>query len=254
MFNQIKADSYRQLHTWGSYVILALTVLLSVLITAYESTGGIMIKAETMQKFASSQWTVMTGLRSATLSATMLLYIDIALFVMVIGQEFSKKTYKNTLISGISRLSFILGKFVTMLLDILLLTLTFYGVVILTSRLAGRDGGASLMTLARTLGLMTVTMGFFISVIFSIGVIVLVLMNSVVAATIFMALWPILIVLLSNFTSWRWLKYLNFTGVAQQITLGTLKIGALWPYIGVSFGVLVLTIVGSTVLIQHKEL
>ncbi|MFC6261272.1 ABC transporter permease [Levilactobacillus fujinensis] len=254
MFNQIKADSYRQLHTRGSYIILALTVLLSVLITAFESTGGIMINADTMQEFEGSRWSVMTGLKSATLSSTMLLYIDIALFVIVIGQEFSKKTYKNTLISGISRIGFILGKFVTMLLDILFLTLIFYGVVILTSLLAGRDGGASLMSLVRTLGLMTVTIGFFISVIFSIGVIVLVLANSVVTATICMALWPILIAILSNFTSWRWLRYINFTGVAQQITLGTLKIDALWPYIGVSFGVLILTIVGSALIIQRKEL
>ncbi|WP_143463566.1 ABC transporter permease [Levilactobacillus enshiensis] len=254
MLNQIKADSYRQLHTWGSYIVLALTVLLSVLITVYESTGGIMIKAATMQEFESSKWTVMTGLKSATLSSTMLVYIDIALFVIVIGQEFSKKTYKNTLISGISRLGFILGKFFTMLLDILFLTLIFYGVVVLSSLMAGRAGGASLMSLVRTLGLMTVTISFFISVIFSIGVIVLVLMDSVVIATVFMALWPILIAILVSFTNWHWLKYIDFTGVAQQITLGALKVDALWPYIGVSVGVLILTIVGAAMVIQRKEL
>lgn len=101
---------------------------------------------------------------------------------------------------------------------------------------------------------MTVTIGFFISIVFSIGVIVLVLMNLVVAATITIALWSILIVILSGFTGWSWLKYINFMGAVQQITLGALKVEALWPYIGISFGVLILTIVGSAMIVQRKEL
>ncbi|MFC6182123.1 hypothetical protein [Lactiplantibacillus daowaiensis] len=55
-------------------------------------------------------------------------------------------------------------------------------------------------------------------------------------------------------TNWHWLKYIDFTGVAQQITLGTLKVSALWPYVGISCAVLLVTIVSSAWLLQRKEL
>lgn len=254
MFNQIKADYYRQRHTWGVYVVLVLTLVFSSLITANESTGGIMINTDSMSNFGTAQWSILTGLKSATLSTTVLLYIDIAIFVMVIGQEFSKKVYKNTLISGTSRLSFIVGKFATMLIDILGLTFSYYGMVMLVSHLAGRTAGASTLTLIRTWGLMTLTVAFFISVIFSIGVIILVTLSSVVVAVVFVILWPFLIAILANFSHWQWLKYIDFTDVAQAIALGTLKVESLWPYIGTSIGVLIVAIVGSAIIMQRKEL
>lgn len=255
MLNQIKADGYRQAHTFSLYVVLAVTIIYSFLTTSYESVGGLMINSgESMDNFGAQQWSVMTGLKSATLSSTVLLYIDIALFIMIVGQEFSKKVYKNTLTSGISRLAFITGKFVTMLVDIIGLTFIYYVVVLLVSWLAGRAGGASGATIMRTLGSMTLTIAFFISVVFSIGVIILVLTESVVVAAVFIVLWPILIALLVIFTNWQWLKHFNFTGVAQQIALGSLKVDALWPYIGTSIAVLIVAIIGSAILMQRKEL
>lgn len=256
MLNQLRADTYRQLHTWGTYIVLAITILFSILITSSESVGGLMVSTDdtTMDRLNHGAWSVLTGLKSATLSSTVLLYIDIAIFVIIIGQEFSKQVYKNTLITGITRLGFIVGKFIMMLGNILILTLIFYGTAAITGKLAGRSLGTSGLKLGQTIGNMTLTVAFFISVIFSLGVIMLVLTNSVVAATVGIVLWSILIGILASLSNWTWLKYLNFTGVAQSVALGGLKVSELGPYLGISGGLLLLTMAGSAILIQYKEL
>ncbi|WP_191988110.1 ABC transporter permease [Lapidilactobacillus wuchangensis] len=255
MINQIRADFYRQRHTWGCYLTVLLTIIFSAVITARESVGGIMINGtDLLQRLESSRWTVLSGLQSATLSSSVLLYGYLGIFVIVVGYEFSQSTYKNTLISRISRLQFIIAKFLTLFLDLLRLVLLYYLTAFLTGKIAGRAWGESLPTLLGHLGMMILTVAFFMNVIFGIGLLLLILTHSTVIAAVVIAVWPLLISLLGMATKWSWLKYFDFMGTAQQITTQTLVTIKFGPIIGTSVGLIIVIIVGSTIAIRHQEL
>ncbi|KRK87253.1 hypothetical protein FC99_GL001079 [Levilactobacillus koreensis JCM 16448] len=254
MLNQIKADAYRQMHSRGIYFTLAAAIFLGGVITFNGSFYGIMVSSTTMRRLGAANWSALTGLRSATLSATTLLYLAIALLVLVIGQEFSKKVYKNTLVSGISRLAFMTSKFMTLLVDVFVLTLSYYAVVILVGKLTGWSAGAPLLTLVQTLGMMLLTISLFIDAILSMGVIILTLTDSIVTAALFITLWPVLVATCSDMLGWQWLMYIDFTDVVQKIALGTLKITELVPYLVVCLVIIIAAGGVSAVMLQRKEL
>ncbi|MFD1411182.1 ABC transporter permease [Lapidilactobacillus gannanensis] len=255
MINQIRADFYRQRHTWGSYLTVLLTIIFSATITAQRSVGGIMINGtDLLQRLENSKWTVLSGLQSATLSSSVLLYGYLGIFVIVIGYEFSQSTYKNTLISRISRLQFVLAKFLTLFLDLLGLVGIFYITAFLTGRIVGRAWGEPLPTLLGHLAIMILTVAFFINVIFGIGLLLLVVTHSTVIAAVTIAVWPLLVSLIGMTTQWSWLKYFDFMGTAQQITTQSLATIKFAPIIGTSLGLIVVIIVGSTIAIRHQEL
>ncbi|RBP99909.1 ABC transporter permease [Bifidobacterium xylocopae] len=258
MINQMRADFYRQAHTIGCYVLLAATIGFSVLLTLTKQVGGMMVSegntSQLMEQMAHSPWSVLTGVKALTMSTSVLLYFDIALFVIVIGYEFSQKTYKNTLISGISRLQFIGAKYAVMLIDLLGLTLVYYLTCLATSLATGRGLGESAGKLAGDIAIMTIAVAFFISVTFSLGIILLVATGSTIIPAVFVVVWPLAVAMLTVFAHWSWLKYVDFINVAMNVALSLIKVGDLWPYIGVSVGVLAVTIVGSALIIRRKEL
>ncbi|AKV56109.1 hypothetical protein BACT_1008 [Bifidobacterium actinocoloniiforme DSM 22766] len=258
MINQMRADFYRQTRTIGCYALLALTIGLSLLLTLTQQVGGMMVSdessAQQMEQITHSHWSALTSVKALTMSTSVLLYAYIALFVIVIGYEFSQKTYKNTLISGISRLQFIGAKYTVMLVDMLCLTLVYYLTGLVASLAAGRGLGEGAGRLAGDMAVVTVAVVFFISVIFSLGIILLVATGSTIIPAIVIVAWPLAVAMLTEFAHWTWLKYVDFVTVATNVALSTIKIGDLWPYIGVSVGVLAFTIMGSALIIRDKEL
>ncbi len=125
MINQLRADTYRITHSIGFYITLLLVISYSVLITESKSIGGIMVNADQslLAHLANSNWTILDSIRGLTMSSSALMYVIMSLFVIIIGYEFSQKTYKNTLVSGISRFKFIMAKYVMLLFTILLISL-----------------------------------------------------------------------------------------------------------------------------------
>ena len=77
--------------------------------------------------------------------------------------------------------------------------------------------------------------------------------NSTIIPAIFIT-WPLAISMPTILTHWTWLKYVDSVTVAESITLSTMSIDQIWPYIGVSLIVLALTTPGSALLISRKEL
>lgn len=256
MINQIRADLYRQSHSLGVAVMAGLTVVYAALTVGYQSVGGIMINASqtTLKELAESDWTVLTGMKAAALGSGVLLYLYLGLFVMLIGREFSQHTYKNTLISGISRRGFILGKYVTLLVDLVALVLLFFATALITGVVAGRPLGASAPELAGSFFMMSLTVAFFISVIFSLGVVILAATRAVVAAALVVALWPIGIALVQALTDWTWLKYGDFLTVCNRIALGDLAPSELGPYLAVTLALLAAMIGASAGIIRTREL
>lgn len=255
MINQIRADLYRQLRTKGLYITASLTVLFSSLITGFQAAGGVMVSnVELLDKLTAGKWSVYMGFQSSVLGSSVLMYGFIGIFVIVIGYEFSQGTYKNTLVSGISRLDFVLSKYIVMLLDIFILLAIYFVCADSTGMIAGRRMGSTGAQLAKDNGIAVLVTTFFISVVFSLAITLLIATRSLIAAGVFIVLWPTAISIIAVLTHWDWLKYLDFFGAASGIGLGTIpKSQQLW-YILVSVGLLVVSTAVSTVVMRRREL
>ncbi len=258
MINQIRADFYRQRRSIGMLILLIATVALGIVTTWSKTTigmsGGSEEYNDKLLAIEGRSWTVRTGLQVGAASTSLLIYFFIAVFVIVIGAEYSQHTLKNTLTSGISRIQFILGKYVTILTDIILLTLCYYMTILLTGLALGRKPGASWGILCKDVAVMTLTVGFCISVIISLGIILLIITKSLVIPAVVIVIWPILISLVEYAFKLNWLKYFDFVGFGDQMILGTLQANQVWVYAGVSVGVVLVAIIGSALIISKQEI
>lgn len=255
MLNQLRTDFYRLSHTLGIYLTLLFAIGYSAVITGKNIVGGIMVTTDSMAKLDSSKlWTLKDGINASTLSSSLLVYAFIGIFVMTVGYEFSQKTYKNTLVSGITRTQFIISKYLVMLINIFALSLIYFFTSIVTGMLLSRSVGTSWSKLLATVFKTSLVIAFFISVIFGLAILVLLLTSSIVTGSIFIVICPILVTTLHNIANWSWLKYFDFFSVAMKISLGLIPNNQLWNYISVSLLVLLITIVLSVVVIRNKEM
>lgn len=255
MINQLRTDFYRLNHTWGILFTLVCTVVYSFLITSNKIVGGIMVTGDSMAKLSNhSIWTLKDGINASTLSSSLLIYLFIGIFVMTIGYEFSQKTYKNTLVSGITRSQFIISKYLIMLFNIFCLILIYFLTSIGSGIISSRIAGTSWQNLFSTVINTSLVIAFFISVVFGIAILILLLTSSVVISSLFIVVFPILITTFHNITNWDWLKYFDFFSVAVKISLKLISSDQLWNYIFVSLGVLMVTVILSIILIKQKEL
>lgn len=256
MINQLRADTYRLIHSVGFYVTLGLVIVYSALITKTKTVGGIMANGneESLDRLARSNWTILNGIRGLTISASLLMYMVIGLFIITIGYEFSQQTYKNTLISGISRSSFILSKYITLLITIFISITAYFLTTIIMSLILGRSLGASLPNLLSTSVLTDITITFFISIVFSMGILILVVTNSIVISSIFIVVFPIGVTTVRMLANWKWLKYIDFFGASNEVSLGNLSISEFEPYIATCGVLLGVCIVLSLVSMREKEL
>lgn len=256
VINQLRADAYRLTRLTGFYLTLLLVIGYSALITKTKSVGGIMADANenVLHHLAHSNWSIIDGIRGLTMSASVLMYVLMGLFVIIIGYEFSQQTYKNTLISGISRFQFILAKYVMLLLTILVNITIYFLTVIVTSLVLNRKLGTSWGHLLQTASITTVTVAFFISIVFSIAILILMLTSSVIISSIFIVIFPLAISMFHVDANWNWLTYVDFFGASNKVAMGTLSPSQFGPYILTCGIILVICIGFSLLAIQEKEL
>ncbi|GAF37022.1 ABC transporter permease [Lentilactobacillus farraginis] len=256
MINQLRADFYRQTHTFGHYLLMVLVAAFSIITVYSKNVGGIMVSApeDYLGRLAGMKWTLLSGTRGLTISSSVLMYAFISIFIMVIGYEFSQQTYKNTLVSGISRSGFIIAKFMTMLLDIFFQVLVFYIAGILTGIAMGRKTGTDWGNLFSTTLLTAIIVAFFISVVFSMAIVILILTGSLIGSAVFIVAFPMLITILSSITNWSWLKYIDFFSVTVKISLKEITVNQFQPYIWTSFAILAVCFGLALTIIKRKEL
>jgi len=101
---------------------------------------------------------------------------------------------------------------------------------------------------------MTLSVSFCISVIISLGIVLLIITKSLVIPAVVIVIWPILIGIVEFTAKWKWLKYFDFVGFGEQIVLNTLTADQVWIYAGVSVGVVLVAIFGSALIISKQEI
>lgn len=95
---------------------------------------------------------------------------------------------------------------------------------------------------------------FFVSVIFSLSITVMLIFNTSVTQTIFVITWPLIVSTATNLLHWHWLHYFDFYNMTISLTTGSLSNTMQARYLLVSLGLLIASIAASSLILQNKEL
>lgn len=257
MIRLMKADMYRLLRTKGFYVTMIGTLLFSTINVLSQSVGSVGVSNDVGKDILQAskiQWNLKLAIQFSTFSSAFLVYFLIGIFVILLGYEFSQKTYKNSLTSGVSRLSFIVSKYLIQVLAFTLITILFYTSAAITAYTKYGIGTTKMVPFILETLLLAIGTSLLLSVVFSLAAVILTATQSTVMAAVFVVIYPLCIQLLTLITKADFLKYFDFFGTVQLIGLGQIKGSDLIPYIVISFLTIVLSLIGSTLIIRNKEL
>lgn len=257
MIRLMKADTYRLLRTKGFYITLIGTILFSITNVWSQSIGSVGVSTSTgkdILQTSNLHWNLKLAVQFSTFSSAFLVYFLIGIFVILFGYEFTQKTYKNSLTSGVSRLTFIISKYLIQVLAFTFISLAFYTSAIVTAYVKYGIGTTKMGPFIWETLLLAVGASLLISVVFSLAAILLTATQSTVISAVFIVIYPLCIQLLSLMTKADFLKYFDFFGTVQLIGLGEIKGTDLIPYITVSFLTILISLISSTLIIRNKEL
>ncbi|MFV0560416.1 MAG: hypothetical protein ACK5NA_06845 [Enterococcus sp.] len=214
MINAIRADFYRLLHVKAFYItqIALITIVLLTIFTKTLGSSGVM--TDQLNQLQSGtrdlSWDSYQTVIAISTMAAFLVYFCLPLFVMILGHDLTRKTYKNQIAIGISRWHFFVSKYLIFLLVSALQFVFYYGFTFLT---AGIRYGFGIPPehfwgdIFRTIGLQFLAF----QAIFAIALLLLSLTFSNVAAVIVVIVSSIIIEIISAiFSKVEWIKYFDF--------------------------------------------
>ncbi|KAF1298456.1 hypothetical protein BAU15_11925 [Enterococcus sp. JM4C] len=251
MIRLIKADFYRVLHTKGFIVTGIVMIAFAIVNVLTGNSVGMGVDLDTTMP---SGIDLKTSIDAAVFSSSILVYLLIGVFVIVFGYEFSQKTYKNSLTAGVSRLQFVVAKYISQVFYLTFFIVLHFAAVMLTAYLKFGSTQADFFSFVLQTFLLAVAISLLISVVFSLASLLLVGLGSMVGAAILIVVYPIVVQIIYTITEWEQLKYFDFLGFIQVLGVGQLKFDEILPYVIVSAVVTLLSLVASTLLIRNKEL
>src|SRR5699024_1455809 len=134
------------------------------------------------------------------------------------------------------------------------LILIYFSTSIVTGIILSRPIGSNWISLLLIALKTSLLISFFISVIFGMAILLLLLTGSVIIGSVFIIVFLFLITMLNNLLDLSWLKYFDFFSAAVKISLQMISNNQLWIYMIVSLVVLLVTISFSVVIIKNVEL
>lgn len=216
MLNTIRADFYRLFHSKGFYFTLIALLLIVINTVLSQHSQGLMFFTVNGESVAISndigemKWTGANTLIQMTSSISNLMYLCLPLFVITIGYDLTRKTYKNLLTAGVSRMNFFLSKYAVFMIMCAMQFVIYYGASFLVGSVrhgAGSFTGDMLVHFAKAVGIQFLCL----QGIFVFAVIILNLMSSNVAAVIAVIVFPLILTMLAVLNKdIDWFQYLNF--------------------------------------------
>jgi ABC-2 type transport system permease protein len=259
MLRLMKADFYRLFHSKGFYLIFLVTIGLAGIIIISESFSTIAVVStrslETALETSNHlKWNAVVALKSALLLSSLLIYLSVGLFLIITGQEFSQKTYRNTLAAGVDRITFVISKYFTQLLSILLVIILYLSSILTFAFFKYGMTEGDVKVLIRESVFATLSLMFAISVILSLANILLISFSSSVLAASFILFYPLVIQVIGLESKWSVIKYFDLLGMVQRMTFEELSGTALIPYILMNAILLICSIIISAWVMKKKEL
>ncbi|ANK62359.1 hypothetical protein AYR56_11065 [Loigolactobacillus backii] len=218
MFNMIRGDFYRLKHSKGFYItefILIALVLSSVLTGTLGTIGA---RSDSIEEFqqAGGAWNAVKATKLMTSMCSFLIYLILPLFIMTTGFEFSRRSYKNPLSSGMTRLNYYLSKYSVFIVIVLLQVILYYGTVYVVT---GIKNGFGIFTLNFGIKMAQAILLqlLLLLAIFSVSILVLFITFSTISAVVTTIIFPLLVNILHMiFIKVAWLKYFDFQGTIDS--------------------------------------
>ena len=140
MLSTIRADFYRLFKTkgfWFSQLFIIGFIFISI---ASQSVGQVSVgttnnAANNVESQFALQWTGIISVEAITSMMSLFFYAMLPMMVIIIGHDFSKKTYKNSLTVGVSRTKYFLSQYISFAVMIYLQIFYIYIVSFLTGTL-----------------------------------------------------------------------------------------------------------------------
>ena len=255
MLRLMQADLYRLTRTKSIYMIINLFIALFIYSALTQTVGTIGIVNETVNDAkVGVEWDFVTAIQYFTVTACILIYCFIIFYVHIFSTEFSNRTYKNILMTGTSRSTFILSKLTMLFLCILSTTIVIYLTIATVcyfyyGKPASLPDSFLLSTLQFIIGLSLCIMVYYVVASF-----IQLVFNNVIPAVIFIVLAPIVVQVLQVIQGWHWLKYIDYLSLTQAFGLNTIQGASLLPYIYVNGTIVIFAIIFSIVLLKVKEI
>lgn len=212
MLHSIKADLYRLFKSPGFYITLLFLSIVQILSILTESIGSVNINnPETSGQtiLEGVKWTADYSAQAISHMSSILIYFGLPIFIIIIGFDLSRKTYKNIITIGITRSQYFLSKFIVFALAFLLELIFYYAVCILAGGIKngwGNLNGDFQLHLLQVIGLQYINM----LAIFSIATVTVYSLFSGVGAVITAVVIPLAITIISLVTKNEWFNYIAF--------------------------------------------
>ncbi|MEI5989229.1 hypothetical protein A5881_000717 [Enterococcus termitis] len=257
MLRLIQADFYRLFHSKSFYVILLAIFGMASIVLSFHFFPAIGPNEATYKlvlKMKNEAWNTKVAFQGALATYPFLIYLFISFFIMSSGYEFSQKCYKNTLTSGVSRATFCIAKNTVQWLMVTLGTAIYFGLIFIFSYFKYGMTDSDSGSLVNDMLYAGFCLALGISFILSLANIILIITTSNVAATVFIAVSPLLIPMIRLNTGWNWVVYFDFVTLAQSMAFYELSGKALFPYIVVYIVLIICSTTISISVIKRKEL
>lgn len=254
MIRLMQADFYRLTHTKSVYIVVTLFISFFIFSTLSGAVGTIGVSNETIQETVTAvQWDFILAMQYFTVTASMLIYCYIVYFLNIFSVEFSNRTYKNILMAGTSRSTYIFSKLLMLFLMIISTTVLIYLInaavcFFYYGKPADLPEGYWISILQFIMGLALCIMVYYILASF-----LQILFNSTVAAVVFIVLAPFAVQILQVVQGWEWLKYIDYLSLTQSFGLGVIQGTDLLPYIYINAIIVLVAIACSIMLLKRKE-
>ncbi|MGX4686883.1 ABC transporter permease [Vagococcus sp. JNUCC 83] len=220
MIATFKADFYRLFKTKGFWLSQLFIIGFIFISIASQSVGQVGVNLEESTQETAAQyamkWTGIISVQAVTSMMTMFFYAMLPMLVIIIGHDFSKKTYKNILTVGVSRTKYFLSQYISFAIMIFLQVIYIYLASFLTGTLFyGVGSGFNQKQLLNWL--MTASVQFImIMAILTISCFVTYLTKNNVLSILTAIILPIILTLLGfMFKNAEWVSLFDF-----QNTLG----------------------------------
>lgn len=257
MLNMIRADTYRLLRSKGFYITQILMVIVAM-ISISTSSVGMILGNDSVRQFQTVGnqliWTGSTSVRIMSSMASVLIYFLLPLFIMTIGFEFSRKTYKNPLSSGMTRLNFFVSKYVVFLFLTVCQIIFFYGFVFLGCSLKNGVGHITSHFIIKWL--QTASLQFVeLSAIFAVAVLIVYLFFSTLTAVVTTILFPMIMTLMfALFYKHKWVGNFNFQNNVDSAYFTHYTASGMTQLLIAAFGTILVCLVISYLTFRRRDL
>lgn len=222
MIRLIKSDIYRVLNARSFWIIMAILLVLQVLLIL---DGGIFYigptNSESTYRILNDTRSIKETLHGSTLNINIFVMFASVLYAVIVGHEFSNGTYKNILCSGINRISFVVGKLISISIMLVLMLIYWYSLAFIISLIMNGTSISFLtMTDIKYLIFSIVITTLILTTINAVALMLQFFLNSVVVPMTIVTVAPVLISLFIILKGAEGLSFLDLTSTLQYLIMG----------------------------------